>query len=251
MQPTEHPHPLPRSRALCDLAVRRSCVAHPRGTAKATSLAAPESTPAQCLPTSNTASALVGNAPVDRSLSARMSANRPMPGLWPTTNALDVVAESAYEVEQVVDACSVGGVRDRLTRPDRELRGHEFEGLDRAARTGDERDLGSQVALAQPAPGGRRVAAASLGQRALAVGHSVGPRGLGVTEQDQGLRHSGSVTGLEVQSSPLTMPISRSSTSPLSRRPSCSYALVSHSRRPPTAAAVWRDNAASTYMSPV
>jgi hypothetical protein len=25
MQPTEHPHPLPRSRALCDLAVRRSC----------------------------------------------------------------------------------------------------------------------------------------------------------------------------------------------------------------------------------
>jgi len=56
--------------------------------------------------------------------------------------------------------------------------------------------------------------------------------------------------GRHDQAWPRHMPISRSSTAPeLTRRPSCSYSLVTHVRRPRIALAVRIENSRSTYMS--
>ena len=56
--------------------------------------------------------------------------------------------------------------------------------------------------------------------------------------------------GRHDQAWPRHMPISRSSTAPeLTRRPSCSYSLVTHVRRPRIALAVCIENSRSTYMS--
>jgi len=63
-------------------------------------------------------------------------------------------------------------------------------------------------------------------------------------------RRGGGHLPVQYQAWPRHMPISRSSTAPeLTRRPSCSYSLVTHVRRPRIALAVRIENSRSTYMS--